>query len=59
MAWPLLWQRVLFVVLAIVNLWEAYALFRQRPFLALLNGAIGLFLLVIVGISWPRKGWDQ
>lgn len=47
------------MVLAIVNLWEAYALFRQRPFLALLNGAIGLFLLVIVGISWPRKGWDQ
>jgi len=55
MPWPALWQRFFLVVLVVLNLWEAYVLLPQRPFLALLNGAIGLFLLVTLVFTWPRK----
>ena len=47
------------VVLVILNAWEAHVLFRQRPFLALLNGAIAFFFLVVLAITWPRKRRGQ
>ena len=59
MAWPALWQRFSLVVLILLNAWESYVLFGQRSFLGLLNGAIALFLLVVVVLSWPRKRRDQ
>ncbi len=55
MPWPSLWQRFFLVVLVVLNMWEAYVLLPQRPFLALLNGAIGFFLLVTLAFTWPRK----
>ena len=59
MAWPALWQRFSLVVLILLNAWEAYVLFQQRSFLGLLNGAIALFLLVVLALSWPRKRREQ
>ena len=59
MPWPSLWQRFFLVVLVLLNTWEAYVLFRQRPLLALLNGAIAFFLLVTLTITWARKRPDQ
>ena len=55
MVWPALWQRFSLVVLILLNAWESYVLFRQRSFLGLLNGAIALFLLLVLVLSWPRK----
>ena len=55
MAWPALWQRFSLVVLILLNAWESYVLFRQRSFLGLLNGAIALFLLLVLVLNWPRK----
>jgi hypothetical protein len=59
MVWPALWQRFSLAVLILLNAWESYVLFRQRSFLGLLNGAIALFLLVVLVLSWPRKQRDQ
>ena len=59
MAWPALWQRFSLVVLILLNAWESYVLFRQRSFLGLLNGAIALFLLIVLVLNWPRKRRDQ
>ncbi len=59
MAWLVLWHRFPLVVLILLNAWESYTLFRQRPYLALLNGAITFFLLVVLAHSWPGKREDQ
>jgi hypothetical protein len=59
MPWPSLWQRLFLVALVILNIWEAYVLFPQRPSLALLNGAIGFLLLVALASTWARKRRDQ
>ncbi len=59
MPWPSLWQRLLLLALVILNIWEAYALFPQRPSLALLNGAIGFLLLVALASTWARKRRGQ
>ncbi len=59
MPWPSLWQRLLLVVLVILNIWEACVLFRQRPLLALLNLAIAFFLLVTLTLTWAKKRPDQ
>ncbi len=59
MPWPSLWQRLLLVVLVILNIWEASVLFRQRPLLALLNLAIAFFLLVTLTLTWAKKRPDQ
>ena len=56
---PRLWQRFFLVVLVILNIWEAYVLFRQRPLLALLNGVLALLLLLLLLLTWPRKRVDQ
>jgi hypothetical protein len=58
-AWPALWRRFSLVVLFLLNAWESYVLFRQRSFLGLLNGAIALFLLVVLVLTWPGKRRDQ
>ncbi len=47
------------MLLILLNAWEAYVLFRQRSFLGLLNGAIALFLLVVLVLSWPRERREQ
>ncbi len=59
MPWPSLWQRLLLVALVILNSWEAYVLFPQRPSLALLNGAIGFLLLVALASTWATKRRNQ
>jgi hypothetical protein len=59
MVWPALWQRFVLLLLALLNAWESYVLFRQRSFLGLLNVAMGLFLLVVLVLSWPRKRRDR
>ncbi len=51
----LFWQRVFLVTLVLLNAWESYTLFRQGSFLALLNAAIALLLVVVLVITRPKK----
>lgn len=52
------WQRIALLVLILLNSRESYVLFRQRSFLALLNSAMALVLLVALFVSWPGKRDD-
>jgi hypothetical protein len=52
------WQRIALLVLILLNSRESYVLFRQRSFLALLNSAMALVLLVALFVSWPGKRGD-
>lgn len=52
---PLLWQRFFLLLVVLLNVWEAYVLLRQGSFLAVLNAAIALLLVVVLVITRPRK----
>ncbi len=50
--WPARWQQAILSAMALLDLRFWYALFRQRPLLALANGAAGIVLLVLVATTW-------
>jgi hypothetical protein len=47
-------QRILLIVLAGANLWEARVQFRHNSALALLYGAVLVLVIALLLATWPR-----
>ncbi len=45
--WVARWHRPLFLILAALNAWSSYEVYREHPYVALLNGAMGLVLILV------------
>ncbi len=56
--WPSGWQRLFLFALALLNLWVSYVIFRDRPILALANGAMAAALLILLLATWRKRSGE-